>query len=43
MSGSILLADVAARTESIEIARCVCPRRRRLGTAPLVADPPRLL
>ena len=37
-SGSILLGDVAARTETIEIACRVCPRRGVLRTDKLLTD-----
>jgi hypothetical protein len=38
MSGSILLGDVAARTETIEIACRACPRHGLLKTNRLLAD-----
>jgi hypothetical protein len=38
MSGSILLGDVAARTETIEIACRACPRHGVLRTDRLLAD-----
>jgi hypothetical protein len=39
VSGSILLGAVAARTETIEIARRACPRRGVLRTDKLVDVP----
>jgi hypothetical protein len=38
MSGSILLGDVAGRTETIEIACRACPRHGVLRTDRLLAD-----
>jgi hypothetical protein len=38
MSGSILLGDVVARTETIEIACRACPRHGVLRTDKLLAD-----
>ena len=38
MSGSILLGDVAARTETLEITCRACPRHGVLRTDKLLAD-----